>query len=761
MGALIASSLARASSPGRRPRLLIAEEDPFSNLALLKARYAAGLRPSDDMAGLALSWQLTGDRTFAERALAGMRATHPPTGGRPSRTWRDYVEWSLAFDWLYPYPGFDPALKDRIAGELVSAAATMLATPDMANPAQVYYHNYNVRFLAYAAFPLAAVEGHADLDARCAPLRAHVEAAFANILDVASFVTPKGSYHESLDYMRITWAALVLLAELHRTAAGVDPAYHHSLFRNMGDTYLYKILPDGTTSRENDQEWPFLDSRDTAVLGYAIHRFKDPWSAWLLRKSGFCAREWIVPALDFLWNDPDVAPRDPAVADAAELPRQRYFPGVSQLVIRDGWTPDATWIEFDCGPYFAKHQHLDQNQFTIYRKGYLAIDSGADYTEIESPHYLNYYRRSVAHNTMLVYDPAEKFFWADNLLPAANDGGQRMDSGRYWNTVRNRDDWNRTRDLWDIGAMRAIDYQPGQYHYALGDATRAYSSTKLRRFTREIVYTPDARVLFVFDRVVSTNPAFHKAWLLHGVNEPEVRGRTFRFSEGSGELLAHSLLPREAVITAIGGPGREFFTPGDDHGGAWGSGENWPLDPAEGGPIPADPTLRHMWKVFYGGDFSEIWKSNRKDVVPGAWRIEVSPGVPAEEDLFLHVLEIGDRGATGGRRVTLLDGIHFEGAAVEHGPAVLFSADGAMVEQGEATLPGFGCESLLVTSLRPNTIHDVTFVGPEFGESPASPRAGASVGALRPRSNEQGILRLDIRSIGNARVRVAAVGSAS
>ena len=124
------------------------------------------------------------------------------------------------------------------------------------------------------------------------------------------------------------------------------------------------------------------------------------------------------------------------------MSRQRYFPGVGHLVMRDGWSPESTWIEFDCGSYFAEHQHLDQNQITIYHRGYLAIDSGADYTDTESPHYLNYYRRTVAHNesVLLVYDPAEKFFWSDNLLPAANDGGQRMDSSRYWNTIRSPED---------------------------------------------------------------------------------------------------------------------------------------------------------------------------------------------------------------------------------------------------------------------------------------------------------------------------------
>ena len=79
-----------------------------------------------------------------------------------------------------------------------------------------------------------------------------------------------------MDYMRITWASLVLLAELQRTTTGVDPAHHFSVFRNIGATYLYKLLPDGTPSREGDNEYPILDSRDTALLGYAVNRFKDP-----------------------------------------------------------------------------------------------------------------------------------------------------------------------------------------------------------------------------------------------------------------------------------------------------------------------------------------------------------------------------------------------------------------------------------------------------------------------------------------------------
>jgi hypothetical protein len=769
--AVFARTWASAQNLTKRPRLLIAESDPFTGLSFLKLRYAAGRRPSDDISGLALSWQLTGQKDFAERALAEMKGKHITPSGKPSRAWIDYARWALAFDWLLEYPGFDQASKDRIAHELMDGASAMLATPDFADASQLSYHNYATRYLALAAFTSAAVDGYPGCGSRCDTWRKQVSQGLENILETTNFVDPEGSYHESLDYMRITWAALTLLAELQRTTTGVDPAQHFSIFRNIGATYLYKLLPDGTPSREGDNEYPILDLQDTAVIGYSVNRFKDPYSAWLLRKSGFFPNKWVIPVLEFLWDDPDVKPRDPALASESELPHQRYFPGVGQLVMRTGWKPDSTWIEFDCGPYSAKHQHLDQNQFTIYHNGYLAIDSGADYTETESPHYLNYYRRTVAHNSVLVYEPAEKFFWSDNIVTAANDGGQRMDSARYWNSIRNAKDWERTRDLWDLGRIRVIDYVLGQYHYALGDATNAYSRSKLSCFTRELVYIPGKDVMFIFDRVVSTRAEFKKSWLLHGVNAPAVNqdrqakpgavdfpnANTFRFSDAGGELFVHSLLPRERIVTRRGGAGNEFYCPGDEHGGGWGSGENWPMEPAEGGPLPTDPRLLHMWKAFWGQDLAAVEPSNHKNVVPGSWRIEVSPSQPSEEDLFLHVLEIGNIGTTGNKQVKLVDGVNMTGAAFEGGPVVLFRSSGHAIDQAEVSLPGLACDSLLLTGLHPESIYELSFSGLNVTDAPDATLPGVLKDVASSRANEKGILQIENKHFQNLRLRIARI----
>jgi hypothetical protein len=728
VGVTAHNTQAQSGARVTRPRMLIGERDPLTGFTALRERYAKGARPSDDIAGWALTYLLNGDESFAKRALQEMRDTHPPERVG-SRTYPEYVKWSLAFDWLYNFPGFDAELKDRIAGELLKAAEQMMADQSLKEVQLAMYHNYPVRYLTLALFALTAIEGHASVESRAAPLRKHAREVLDHILDLTDFITPDGGYHESMDYQRITYAPLAMMAELLRTTVNSDPALRYSVFQHYTDTYLYKVLPDGTTARDDDNEFPYLEWEDNICLGYAVNRFKDSYAAWMLRESGWPAqKKWRVPITQFLWDDPNVTPRNPADSTEAEISRQHYFRGIGHLIMRDGFGPESTWIEFNSGPYLAKHDHLDQNHFVIYHKGYLATESGADYTDTESPHYLNYYRRTIAHNSMLVYKQGEKFFWAENLWPAANDGGQRMDSSRYWNTVRSREDFERTRDLWDTGRMEATDYLPGVYHYARGDASRAYQPSKVERFTREVAYTPRNNIMVVFDRVRSTDPNYKKVWLLHGVSEPVVstvgpgknighggtaytNASTFTYHEGQGRLRVHSLLPREREIVKRGGAGWEFWTPGDEFGGGWGSGKNWPLDPPAGGPLPTDPYLRKMWKTFWGEDFDKLLRSNTRAVVPAAWRVEVSPSKPAREDFFLHVLEVGDKVSTGAPRVELVDGSNLIGALVEGGTVVLFSTIDDLVKEGEVTIPNVETSSLLITGLKPHAKYELQMTG--------------------------------------------------
>ena len=250
----------------------------------------------------------------------------------------------------------------------------------------------------------------------------------------------------------------------------------------------------------------------------------------------------------------------------------------------------------------------------------------------------------------------------------------------------------------------------------------------MEHFTREVAYTPVNNVLVVFDRV-----ADYRSELQEGVVAAR-RRQTIGRGRPKGKrcwprrydlfecLDLHLRRWRWALASSLvtspgargdhrGGPGWEFWTPGDEFGGTWGSGKNWPLDPPAGGPLPTDPYLRKMWKTFWGEKFEKLLPSNTRAVVPAAWRVEVSPAKPAKEDLFLHVLEIGDRGDPRAPRLSWWMAPILIGALVEGGTVTLFATSDGPVSDGEVTIPEVETANLLVTGLKPHAKYELQMTG--------------------------------------------------
>ena len=73
------------------------------------------------------------------------------------------------------------------------------------------------------------------------------------------------------------------------------------------------------------------------------------------------------------------------------------------------------------------------------------------------------------------------------------------------------------------------------------------------------------------------------------------------------DLFCRTLLPEDAVLSVVGGPGKEF----------WAAGKNWKIDTG----TLAEEHLAMM----------------------GRWRVEVVPGTERTGDVFLHILHVGDR----------------------------------------------------------------------------------------------------------------------
>ena len=293
---------------------------------------------------------------------------------------------------------------------------------------------------------------------------------------------------------------------------------------------------------------------------------------------------------DFLWRDTTV-PK----ADLGQFRLSHVSPGPGYVYARSSWDDDATYFFFKCGDRFTAHQHLDVGHFLIYKHDELAGDGG-HYDEFGTPHDVNYHMRSIAHNTILIHDPAETWPGIRAGKVTGNDGGQMHGWPHHNGAVSDAAAWNKDRQLYDIADLLAME-DTGDYVYVAGDCARAYSRKKLDGFTRQIVFLRPGTFL-IFDRVTSP-PEMKKTWLLQAMKRPESRPPQLVITNGQGRLFVETLLPRDPLVTLH--DGQDLYSYG---------GKNYPPG-RDTGPAPE-------------------------------CRIEVTPSRPAKTDYFLHVLTAVD-----------------------------------------------------------------------------------------------------------------------
>ena len=268
---------------------------------------------------------------------------------------------------------------------------------------------------------------------------------------------------------------------------------------------------------------------------------------------------------DFLWRDTNIK-----AGNLEDFKLSHISQGPGYVYARSSWQDDATYFFFKCGDRFTAHQHLDVGHFLIYKYEELAGDGG-HYDSFGSSHDVNYHLRTIAHSTILLYDPAEKWpgIRAGNVT--GNDGGQSHDWPHHNGAVTDPAQWHAGRDLYDIADIVAFEDR-GAYLYVAGDCTRAYSSNKMDSFTRQIVFLrPDTFV--IFDRVCSRDASFKKTWLLQAMKIPAQTDKHLVITNGKGRLFVQTLLPEKPQVRLVSGPelysyGGHDYPPGNDTGPA-------------------------------------------------------------------------------------------------------------------------------------------------------------------------------------------------
>ncbi len=330
------------------------------------------------------------------------------------------------------------------------------------------------------------------------------------------------------------------------------------------------------------------------------------------------------------WDE--IAPKGPT----KEIPKAKHFKNMGQLFMRSGSGPNDTYALFSAGGLLTQHRHFDNNNFVIFKKGFLTVDAGT--RPQPGLHLSHYYARTVAHNCITIRMPGEIMppYWdsgpalsEEEVLVFPNDGGQN----------------NR------LGSKIIAFDEKEEYVYIASDATESYHQDKAKLVLRQIVFLPPDNFV-IFDRVRSTQPEYKKRWLLHTAAEPMINTSEFYTDHRGGRLFCKTLYPENAILEKIGGPGKQF----------WSDGRNWALPEL----TPDDWNYKSMQ-----------WLDNKHDLF-GQWRIEVTPGTSNKEDVFLHLLQVGDTSLHSMANSTLLKTQKMVGVRFIHEKEeceVMFSAE--------------------------------------------------------------------------------------
>jgi hypothetical protein len=439
---------------------------------------------------------------------------------------------------------------------------------------------------------------------------------------IAEFIPARAwSYKASYQHQGTTYGPYRYTWDLFMTLIFDKMGYPNILGKDQVKVpyyWIYLSTPDGQILRQGDEVNERTPIFDTEYIRYsnlwAGSYFNDPI---LMGAAIGQVNIWRKNIFEFLFLNPNT----PSSTDLSGLPLTKYFPDPNgQMVARTSWdngiNSNAVVAQMKVGVYnLTSHQHLDAGNFQIYYKGPLAPASGI-YIGTQggwgSSHFLNYYQRTIAHNSMLIYDPAEKFLFREKEV--INDGGQIFPNKGY--EVMNLQETLANSKVCEVLAHNfGPDTMKPEYTYLKGELAPSYSKHKLESFKRSFVFlnlmndkVPAA--LVVFDRVNSTNKDFKKTWLLHTVEEPVISGNTTlvkRIEKGyNGQMINTTLLPlaTNLTINKVGGKGNEFSV----------SGKNFPQ---------SFPSENNTWD--------------------GAlWRIEVSPKNADNTDNFLNVMQVMD-----------------------------------------------------------------------------------------------------------------------
>lgn len=492
----------------------------------------------------------------------------------------------------------------------------------------------------------------------------HASRFFNEVVEYRKWLFESYTFNQGLNYLDYRLKYEGMSTWLIDKGLGIENVYGDG-FAKVPYRRLYMYRPDGFWFQDADSDttgWS-TQSLGEMVTWLVASYYKDPYlkQAYLESKTNACSFSYrssvtngqITTGQWLLFNDPDLEGRS-----ERELPLSMYYPSPGGIMsARTGWTygDESPTVAVDMKikeTFVHGHDHMDSGSFQIYYKGLLARESGLykstnigykdgyniGSSQFLSEHHTFFHTRSIAHNTMRVYDPDEEFWgdrnertWTNTNQPyeldkIPNDGGQRQVALTY------ETDFETLKEEGAMGKVMAHEYGEDQiepdFTYLKGDLAGAYSD-KIDEYERSFMFLNQKNdehpaTLIVFDRIDTSNKSFKKTWQMYGTDtEPQVSGTraviTDTRTEQGGKIQYNGRLTIDTLMPAA--------------------------DNVEYNVIGGDG----QWAVVDGVSYEAAMldKNQYRDEAHN-YRLEISPKEESELDYFLNVMQIDD--ADGGEQ---------------------------------------------------------------------------------------------------------------
>ena len=466
----------------------------------------------------AMVFLLTGDKAAADKAIRTARNVGKQTRN-PFEIHSGLRDAALAYDWLYDYPGFTSELKAEVRKSAARVVPSGLAVGDdhvFCN----YIWNANTGLALWA---LAATGDDPEVDKLLVEVRKRYnDRMFPALQYLDGLQGDASGYWFLYCFGRGVSTLLAAQSACESDLVGKIGKEQGDWFSRQFDALMMWTLPDLRYVPWGDmQNGPDggVKCEMASIIDATTWALKSPAGAhvskWLAEKRGLKRFYGETAVGYFLYsrhlNTPPASPKFLAVLAGGTMG--------GHAVMRSGWDDGATVVGFRCADFYARHLHLDQGAFVIYRNGLLAVDAG-QYNKPGGPQI-----STDAHNTLLIGGKGQrKLHWMETI------------------TVEDHVRFLKEKKL-ETGDMPFFKDTP-EWTAAAGQFAQAYDEGVTRSCVRQLLFVRPATIVVVDQLTAPAGKALPDVqWLLNVPEGATARDGVVVVSNAKSWLRCRALLP--------------------------------------------------------------------------------------------------------------------------------------------------------------------------------------------------------------------------